>query len=68
MPKPVIATQTPLDSPFNRQRAKGHALRKGHELNAVQVSADNLLFFDVDLCCGEVVPAEVKTWAEATGP
>lgn len=52
------------DTPFNARLARGHKLRKGHELKAVQVSEDGTLWRYVYLCCGETIPDSVPTWDE----
>jgi hypothetical protein len=68
MPKPVIDIQPPHDNGFNRRMARGHELRRGHPLEAVQVTSDGTLWHRVNRCCGEAVPAEVKTWDEEIAP
>jgi len=64
MPEPVNHIEEPLDNSFQRRMARGHMLRHGHDLDAMQVSADGTLWHRVNLCCGEAIPAAVKTWAE----
>lgn len=49
---------------FNARMAEGHKRRLGHDLKAVQVSADGILWHTVRLCCGETVPETVPTWSE----
>ena len=51
---------TPLHAPM----AKGHLRRKGHELDAVQVSDDGgELWRIVRLCCGETIPGAPEGWS-----
>jgi hypothetical protein len=56
----------PLDvhSPFNQRLARGHRMRLGHELKAVQVSEDGILWHTVRLCCGETIPDTVDAWED----
>lgn len=59
------------DTPMNRVFARGHENRTGHRLNGMLVSADNVLWHRVRLCCGEtpeavLAAAQFKTWEEAT--
>jgi hypothetical protein len=60
----TIRIEKLADTTFNARLARGHKLRKGHDLNAVQVSADGVLWRYVHLCCGEEIPADVPTWNE----
>jgi hypothetical protein len=46
--------------------AIGHQIRKGHALAAVLISADGILWHQVNLCCGVTPPAAAGTWAEMT--
>lgn len=53
-------------SPFHARLARGHEIRKGHALHAVEVSQDGILWHTVRLCCGETIPDTVSTWNDAT--
>jgi hypothetical protein len=67
VPKPESAVAhivTPQDTPFQRRMARGHHIRQGHPLDAMQVSADGVLWHTVRLCCGQAIPATVATWDE----
>lgn len=64
MPEPVIETQPLAMTSFNRQRAAGHQRRLGHALQAVQVTADRVLWHTVSTCCGHPIPDQVNTWAD----
>lgn len=61
---PVLFQKPLADTTFNRRSAAGHYHRLGHQLNAVQVSADGELWTRVNLCCGEEVPADVPSFKE----
>lgn len=52
------------DTLLNRQMTAGHRARKGHDLNAIQVSSDGTLWQTVKLCCGETIPESAPTWEE----
>jgi hypothetical protein len=54
------------DTPFQARMARGHKMRLGHELKAVQVSSDGILWHTIKLCCGETIPESVETWADHT--
>lgn len=54
------------DTPMNKRMATGHLIRLGHQLNAVHVSQDGMLWHRVYLCCGESIPETVKTWNDIT--
>lgn len=54
------------DTPFNARLARGHYMRLGHVLDAVEVSQDGILWHKVYKCCGQTVPATVATWDDMT--
>lgn len=54
------------DSPFNARMERGHYMRTGHKLHAVEVSQDGMLWHKVYLCCGESIPDTVPTWEDHT--
>ena len=58
--------ETPVYTLFNARMARGHEMRLGHELKAVQVSDDGILWHTVRLCCGETIPDTVETWEDQT--
>jgi hypothetical protein len=54
------------NTPFNARLARGHEMRLGHALEAVEVSSDGILWHKVYKCCGETIPATVKTLEDIT--
>lgn len=62
----AMQVSTIPDTPFERRMAQGHRIRLGHELNAVHVSSDGVLWHKVNLCCGDSIPESVASWEELT--
>lgn len=54
------------DTPFNQRMARGHYMRLGHDLDALEVSEDGILWHRVYKCCGETIPFKVATWEDTT--
>lgn len=52
------------DTPYNRALARGHRIRNGHDMRAVQASSDGILWHNVMLCCGETIPIDCITAAD----
>lgn len=55
---------TPHNTAFQQRMARGHRIRTGHNLDALQVSEDGVLWHTVKRCCGETVPKTVETWEQ----
>jgi len=54
------------NTPFQQRMARGHRIRNGHELAALHVSDDGILWHKVRTCCGEQIPETVETWEQHT--